>query len=104
MSGALTGATMGNSGQQWATMGNTGATMGNNMQQWATMGNNGQQWRTMDMMMMLLIVLQVLSMMGIETSGEEADQLFATVDTNRSKFDDDDDFEHDDDIDIMMMI
>ena len=43
-------------------------------------------------------------MMGIETSGEEADQLFATVDTNRSKFDDDDDFEHDDDVDMMMMI
>ena len=48
MSGASTGATM---GQQWTIMGqqwgNNGATMGNNVQQWATIGNNGQQWTTM---------------------------------------------------------
>ena len=36
MSGASTGATMGNNGQQWSTMVNNG-------QQWTTMDNNGQQ-------------------------------------------------------------
>ena len=37
----------------------------------------------MMMMMMMMTIIKVLRMMGIETSGEEADQLFATVDTNR---------------------
>ena len=45
----------------------------------------------MMMMMMMMTIIKVLRMMGIETSGEEADQLFATVDTNRLDCDHSDD-------------